>query len=160
MTCLASFAVAKTSDAMLVACTDGNPASVENVKRIIEHNNLSSTCPITAQVLDWKNESSFKEMESMWDVILCADCLFFDDGREALVDTMRRITTRNGLILIMAPRRGRTLDAFLELCHDKFDIYLNEEFDSDVTRSHQKKLLSPDYNSDHNYPLLVQLKKR
>lgn len=49
MTCLASFAVAKTSDAMLVACTDGNPASVENVKRIIEHNNLSSTCPIIAQ---------------------------------------------------------------------------------------------------------------
>ncbi|KAK4024244.1 hypothetical protein OUZ56_009629 [Daphnia magna] len=49
MTCLASFAVAKTSDAMLVACTDGKPASVENVKRIIEHNNLSSTCPITAQ---------------------------------------------------------------------------------------------------------------
>ena len=49
MTCLASFAVAKTSDAMLVACTDGNPASVENVKRIIQHNNFSSTCPITAQ---------------------------------------------------------------------------------------------------------------
>jgi hypothetical protein len=25
------------------------------------------------RVLDWKNESSFREMESMWDVILCAD---------------------------------------------------------------------------------------
>lgn len=53
MTCLASFAVAKTSDAILVACTDGNPASVENVKRIIEHNNLSSTCPITAQYVSF-----------------------------------------------------------------------------------------------------------
>nr|CAH0110208.1 unnamed protein product [Daphnia galeata] len=73
---------------------------------------------------------------------------------------MQRITTNNGLILIMAPRRGRTLDAFLELCHGKFDIYLDEEFDGDVTLSHQKKLLSPDYNSDHNYPLLVQLRKR
>ena len=96
-----------------------------------------------------------------------------------------------GLILIFAPRRGRTLDAFLELCHGKFDIYLKEEFDDDVTLSHQKvipskifelanildgnftecasnlyfffflqKLLCPDYNSDHNYPLMVQLKKR
>lgn len=43
-----------------------------------------------------------------------------------------------GLILIMAPRRGRTLDAFLELCQGKFDIYLDEEFDGDVTLSHQK----------------------
>jgi len=25
------------------------------------------------RVLDWKNESSFRDMESMWDVILCAD---------------------------------------------------------------------------------------
>jgi hypothetical protein len=38
----------------------------------------------------------------------------------------------------MAPRRGRTLDAFLELCQGKFDIYLDEEFDGDVTLSHQK----------------------
>ncbi len=42
----------------------------------------------------------------------------------------------------MAPRRGRTLDAFLELCHGKFDIYLEEEFDDDVTLSHQKVIPS------------------
>lgn len=47
-------------------------------------------------------------------------------------------STLQGLILIMAPRRGRTLDAFLELCHARFDIYLEEEFDSDVTLLHQK----------------------
>ena len=47
-----------------------------------------------------------------------------------------------GLILIFAPRRGRTLDALLELCHGKFDIYLKEEFDDDVTLSHQKVIPS------------------
>ena len=43
-----------------------------------------------------------------------------------------------GLILIMAPRRGRTLDRFLELCHGKFLIYLQEEFDRDVTLLHKE----------------------
>jgi len=110
--------------------------------------------------LDWKDKSSSINMESKWDIILCADCLFFDDGREALVETMLRITTNNGLILIMAPRRGRTLDQFLELCHDKFLVYLQEEFDREVTLLHQEKMMNPNYNADDNYPLLVQLRKR
>lgn len=25
------------------------------------------------RVLDWKNESSYRDMESMWEIILCAD---------------------------------------------------------------------------------------
>lgn len=159
MTCLASLVVAKTSEPILVTCTDGNQASIENVKRIIQHNNFNSTCPVTAQLLDWKSESAYGDMESVWDVVLCADCVFFDDGREDLVDAMQRLTTNNGLILITAPRRGRTLDAFLALCHGKFEVYLEEDFDVDVTLSHQKKLLSASYNPDHNYPLLVRLKK-
>ena len=43
----------------------------------------------------------------------------------------------------MAPRRGRTLDAFLTLCQQaaKFDVNLREEFDQDVTSSHSQVLL-------------------
>lgn len=49
MTCLASLVVAKTAEPILVTCTDGNQASIDNVKRIIQHNNFNSTCPVTAQ---------------------------------------------------------------------------------------------------------------
>jgi len=159
MTCLASLSVAQFTDASSVCCTDGNSLSVENINHIVRNNDFNN-CLVTSQVFDWKDKSLSKNMESKWDIVLCADCLFFDDGREALVETMSRITTNNGLILIMAPRRGRTLDRFLELCHGKFLIYLQEEFDRDVTLLHKEKLINPNYNADHNYPLLVQLRKR
>jgi len=158
MTCLASLTIAQFSDASSVCCTDGNLVSVENINLILQNNKFDN-CMVTSQVLDWKDKSSSVNMESKWDIILCADCLFFDDGREALVETMQRITTNNGLILIMAPRRGRTLDRFLELCHGKFLVYLQEEFDREVTLLHQEKLMNPNYNADHNYPILVQLRK-
>ena len=43
-----------------------------------------------------------------------------------------------GLVLVMAPRRGNTLELFLQLCQGKFQICLEEDYDSVVTLLHQK----------------------
>jgi len=72
MTCLASLTIAQFSDASSVCCTDGNLVSVENINLILQNNKFDN-CMVTSQVLDWKDKSSSVNMESKWDIILCAD---------------------------------------------------------------------------------------
>ncbi|XP_017798249.1 PREDICTED: calmodulin-lysine N-methyltransferase isoform X2 [Habropoda laboriosa] len=50
----------------------------------------------------------------LYDVILCADCLFFDEARSDLVETIYSWLSNDGIALVMAPRRGSTFQKFAE----------------------------------------------
>ena len=39
---------------------------------------------VTAGQLRWDDLEAVEEMAGRWDTVLCADCLFFDAGRESL----------------------------------------------------------------------------
>lgn len=160
MTCLAGLMIAKYGNPFVVHVTDGNALSVENVKRSLRLNDFN--CFTKASVLKWE-KTRYENEREMYSLILSADCLFFDESREALVDTIDYYLSPkiNAKALVMAPRRGTTLKAFItqaETRNLKCDVV--ENYDENIWRKHlELKQFSHDYNEDIHYPLLIILEK-
>ncbi|XP_063701577.1 calmodulin-lysine N-methyltransferase [Culicoides brevitarsis] len=160
MTSLAGLMIAKYGNPYLVHLTDGNALSVENVKRSLRLNDFG--CFTKASVLKWEKNRQEAERE-MYSVILCADCLFFDESREALVDTIEYYLapTKDAKALVMAPKRGQTLELFIEQAKRReLNCKIVENYCDSIWRKHlDLKNGSHDYNEDIHYPLLIILDK-
>lgn len=116
---------------------------------------------------DWdylKNEICFQEFDerSSYDVILCADCLFFDEARMDLVDTIYGSLAEDGIALIVAPRRGSTFRKFAEVAVKRgFEAREIERYDDVVWSLHEDLLENNlDYCPDLHYPVLLELTKQ
>ncbi|VDO21244.1 unnamed protein product, partial [Brugia timori] len=96
-----------------VVLTDGNEKSVENIQQIIETNKLNSH--VTCFVLHWNAAISKKQ----FDAILCADCLFFTEEHSTLLNCISRHLKPGGIAYVMAPDRGGTVRAFLDLIYEE-----------------------------------------
>lgn len=159
MTCLAGLLIAKYTRASYIHLTDGNISSVENVFRIVEENDLGNSPRVTCSVLKWSDKQcrSFDK----YDIILAADCLFFDDGRKDLVATMWRCLKQDGTALVTAPRRGNTLNEFLvEAGKAGFFCDAKVYYDEQVWLRHLKlKAESNSYDEDIHYPILIYVNK-
>ncbi|EEB15138.1 conserved hypothetical protein [Pediculus humanus corporis] len=157
MTCLAGIFLAIYGNANQIDLTDGNTTSVENVMKIIEKNNFDSN-KVKAYQLDWKNH---KDLNKSYDIVISSDCLFFNETREDLVETFWNSLKEDGLGLIMAPKRGNTLNLFLNIANKKgFKTILQTYYNDIVWNKHlQLKNLNSEYNEDLNYPLLIMLYK-
>lgn len=100
-TSLAGLMLAKYATPYAVHLTDGNEISVENVRKTVCLNELS--CYTKCSVLKWQEKGARAQAEqAKFDFILCADCLFFDEARSALVDTIWYYLAPQGSALIMA----------------------------------------------------------
>lgn len=155
MTCLAGVLLARYSRAAEVHLTDGNAISVENVKKIVERNALPRT---TVSQLDWKD---YAHVDVQYDVILSADCLFFDDTRWLLAETLWHCLAQRGVALVMAPARGGTLHAFVQCARARgFACSLHLRYCDAVWERHLTFLRScPEYEQDLHYPILLLLTK-
>ncbi|KAH8412559.1 hypothetical protein KR009_002989, partial [Drosophila setifemur] len=159
-TCLAGLMLAKYATPYAVHLTDGNEISVENVRKTVCLNELS--CYTKCSVLKWQEKSTRSPAEqAKFDYILCADCLFFDEARSALVDTIWYYLAPGGSALIMAPRRGRTLSVFMDECVARgFRVELATRYNETIWQRHlQLKADSALYDEDLHYPLLLRLRK-
>ncbi|XP_018911110.2 calmodulin-lysine N-methyltransferase [Bemisia tabaci] len=159
MTCLAGIMLAKFACPQRVLLTDGNLESVENVRAIIDANELRETTA-EAAVLKWNcNTGSWAEN---FDVVLAADCLFFEETRKDLVMTIWDCLKGGSVALITAPARGQTHLKFLDAAKSVgFVTKLHgQNYNADVHRRHtQLKSSSPLYEEDIHYPLLISLYK-
>lgn len=159
-TSLAGLMLAKYAKPYAVHLTDGNEVSVENVKKTVCLNELS--CYTKCSVLKWQEASARAQAEQgKFEFILCADCLFFDEARSALVDTIWYYLAPQGIALIMAPRRGRTLNVFRDECVARgFRVDLATRYNETIWQRHlQLKADSALYDEDLHYPLLLRLCK-
>ncbi|XP_016994326.2 calmodulin-lysine N-methyltransferase [Drosophila takahashii] len=159
-TSLAGLMLAKYATPYAVHLTDGNEISVENVRKTVCLNELS--CYTKCSVLKWQEKCSRSPAEqAKFDFILCADCLFFDEARSALVDTIWYYLAPEGSALIMAPRRGRTLSVFQDECLARgFRVELATRYNETIWQRHlQLKADSELYDEDLHYPLLLRLCK-
>ncbi|XP_030384012.1 calmodulin-lysine N-methyltransferase [Scaptodrosophila lebanonensis] len=159
-TSLAGLMLAKYAKPYAVHLTDGNEVSVENVKKTVCLNELS--CYTKCSVLKWQEVTNRSPAEqAKFEFILCADCLFFDEARSALVDTIWYYLAPHGMALIMAPRRGRTLNVFREECMARgFHVELAIRYNETIWQRHlQLKVDSALYDEDLHYPLLLRLFK-
>lgn len=111
--------------------------------------------------LRWETAASQCPREQhKYDFILCADCLFFDESRSALVDSINYFLAEGGKALVMAPKRGKSMNLFIKKCmssglHCEIFTYYNKE----VWDRHQKLRHSPLYNEDIHYPILIKLSR-
>ncbi|XP_022184815.1 calmodulin-lysine N-methyltransferase isoform X2 [Nilaparvata lugens] len=160
MTCLAGLLIAKFTHASFVRLTDGNTASVENVARIVKRNDLHDSPRVDCCTLQWGNKPLASQ--PLFDVVLAADCLFFDDARKDLVATMRAAIKADGEALVTAPRRGSTLNKFIvEAEQSGFVCTILHYYNHQVWQRHlQLSSDSPDYDEDIHYPLLIHLIKK
>ncbi|XP_015606485.1 calmodulin-lysine N-methyltransferase isoform X4 [Cephus cinctus] len=182
MSCLAGVFAAKYCSPSGVTLTDGNVTSVDNARCIIARNDMADfiKCGVVqwaraARVLrqagvngnrvqTWVTEAAdeSRRTEGLYDVILSADCLFFDDARLDLVETIYGWLADGGVALVMAPRRGTTFQKFTEAAIKRGFITKQWERYDPVVWSRHLELLNhnPEYCPDLHYPLLLELTKQ
>lgn len=69
----------------------------------------------------------------LFDVIVAADCMFFKDFHDALVDVLLRCLSPDGVVIMLQPRRGVTMQMFLEKAAAVFSIEIRENYCSEVS---------------------------
>ena len=95
-------------------------------------------------------------------MILCADCLFFDEARSDLVETIHGSLANDGFALLMAPRRGSTFQKFAEAAIKRgFIARQIDRYDGKIWSRHLELLEhSQEYSPDLHYPVLLELTKQ
>lgn len=156
MSCLAGLICAKYANCSRVLLTDGNKISVENVQVSVACNQFR--CPVSSQILRWGTPDINHCCQ--YDAILCADCLFFDDARADLIQSLCGYLTRDGVAYVMAPRRGVTLDSFRARAVEQgFRCLVRENYSPVVWSKHLELLEHDEYDDDIHYPVLLELTK-
>lgn len=158
-TCLSGLMLSKYAKPYAVHLTDGNEISVENVKKTVCLNEMA--CYTKCSVLKWEDKSSRSPSEAgKFDIILSADCLFFDEARSYLVDTIWYYLSATGEALVMAPRRGKTMSLFIEeSVKQGFMVSITQRYNETIWKRHLELMNSSLYDADLHYPVLLRLRK-
>eukprot|EP00049_Salpingoeca_infusionum_P007284 m.118281 g.118281 ORF g.118281 m.118281 type:complete len:371 (-) comp13650_c1_seq5:2248-3360(-) len=163
MASLAGLCVAALSEATEVVVTDGNEASVSCLAATVEANQaLYGATVVTARLLDWASTNHREQLVNRFDSILCADCLFFDEGRDVLLQTMDSLLKPQGVAYVIAPSRSRTWHQFhdLALDHPSFTVQVMDEFSKRVTGLTDFYSTSlPSFDPNLHAPMMMTLTK-
>ena len=158
MTCLAALILAKNVPHLdSVLLTDGNEASVDNLRSILcKNEDLKNR--VTAEVLRW-GKSPRPHLRAAFDVVLCADCLFFDEFRLPLRDCIAALLKPSGVAVVMAPKRGKTHADFVSKARETFAVVTENARYSEKIWDRRQELLMTDarFSEDIHYPVLLTL---
>uniref|UniRef100_H2YLQ9 Calmodulin-lysine N-methyltransferase n=1 Tax=Ciona savignyi TaxID=51511 RepID=H2YLQ9_CIOSA len=163
---LAGMCVAFNSWSTEVVVTDGNSKCVDTLNDVIKMNKVSKrkelSCgpQISAVELRWDLQSNFSQYHHAFDFVLCSDCLFFDEYRQSLVDTIYYLLKPEGTALIFAPRRGNTFSLFVKICKEKFNyVEQHNDYSQHIVDLHEEQgLKNKFYNPDLHFPILLEIK--
>ena len=84
---------------------------MENLKIVVNENeklNLIASKLVSVELVKWANGA--KDLEAEYDVVICADCLFFDEGRPQLLECLKKALLPGGTAIIVAPSRSGTFE--------------------------------------------------
>ena len=63
------------------------------------------------QCIKWANGAN--DLSEQYDVIISADCLFFDEGRPQLLECLKKALKPGGTAIIVAPSRSGTFEVIV-----------------------------------------------
>jgi len=121
---------------------------------------------VTAKLLHWAaavaDKSPSVEQEwGLFDVVLAADCLFFRDFHEALLQLLPRLLRPpHGSVLLLQPRRGDSLELFLHKMTQRGELQLvamDLDYCPEISEQRQKLSGMEGYNEDIHLPVLLHL---
>ncbi|XP_068205079.1 calmodulin-lysine N-methyltransferase [Palaemon carinicauda] len=159
MTCLAGLLVAASGVPSKMVLTDGNALSVTNVKVSLEKNPQLPT-EVSTRVLRWGVHDELVKQHGRFDVAVCADCLFFDEGRESLLRSLLAVLRPGGMAIVVAPARSGTFQSFASMCRPHFLVAVLEKYDDCVIEQYVgKSAMESHYNENLHLPLVMILTK-
>ena len=141
-----------------VILSDGNASVVELLKKNAAHSGNGNS----VRLLRWDVPGTYLDLVDRVDVVIGADCLFFEDYHSALVQLVKNFFAagRCRAFYIIAPSRGRSLEKWVQglrssvLCDIQvcdLDVFVKAH--SEAAKTHEG------YVSDCHYPVLVSVKK-
>ncbi len=77
------------------------------------------------KLLKWSNGA--KDLDQEYDIVICADCLFFDEGRPQLLNCLLKALKPGGSAIIVAPSRSGTFEDFVELTQSSQSFVVSAE---------------------------------
>lgn len=155
MTCLAGLMLGQTGLPTRVVLTDGNTSSVDNVRRIIDANREGlGGVQVSAEVLVW-DEAFLRSEQSVYDFVICADCLFFVDLHQYLCRVIHKLLAPGGTAILFNPARSGTLEQFVKVAERLFATKRCERYSELVWDKHCVALATDRYKSDLHYPILL-----
>ncbi|KAF0978343.1 hypothetical protein FDP41_002858 [Naegleria fowleri] len=148
-----------------IVLTDGNVSVVENLRYNIAHlvqNGDLLDDKITCSQLLWQNNAQL-EMLGTFDVILAADCLFFEEYHNDLVTLLKKSADGRQLSVVMFnPKRGKSLENFIskfQLQSPQASVFIDEKYDDNIFNTHLRyETENALYSKDNHYPLLLEIK--
>lgn len=155
MTGLAGLVVAKTCKPKSVTISDGNQQGVSNMSEILTLNTFP--CATEAKLVRW--DTIEKDMEDRYDVVICSDCLFFDEYRKPLKNCIWSILRVGGKAFIMAPKRGSSFQDFVNLCKSDFSVTVSSDYSSAISNRIWELQDDLRCKEDTDIPLLIELTK-
>ena len=162
MTGLAGVFLASFGNPSKVLLTDGNSDCVENMKAIIYQNrSLFGSTDVSSERLLWVENSDLSDLDSQFDLIISADCLFFTESHSGLLYVIETLLKDDGSAVIIAPQRKDTLKSFCSKAVSQFSVAEIKNYDSTMwTRHLLAKEQDPMYDEDIHYPVLLLLSKK
>lgn len=115
----------------------------------------------SASLLRWNSVPP--ALHSKFDVVICADCLFFDEFRADLKECFKSVLIPGGLGVITAPRRGKTFGDFKELLNSdpEFEILQDsEDYSERISAVRDRIKNDSNYDENVNYPRLLTFRKK
>ncbi|KAK7086361.1 hypothetical protein SK128_024784 [Halocaridina rubra] len=157
MTCLAGMLAAASGTPSRMVLTDGNALSVSNVQVSLERNSLPSE--VASRVLRWGAHDELLMHYGKFDIAMCADCLFFDEGRESLLCSLLAVLRPGGTAIVVAPARSGTFQMFASMCRPHFIVAILEKYDCVIEQYVRKSAMDAHYNENLHFPRLMILTK-
>ncbi|XP_065066155.1 calmodulin-lysine N-methyltransferase-like [Rhopilema esculentum] len=161
MTALAGLLLATESNAEEVHLTDGNKESAKNIADIVQENDrLFGNTRVRSRQLLWAKDQ-LSAQKNVFDFILCADCCYFLEYQQGLIETISELLSEKGEAILFAPKRGNTLDTFVNLANVSFTTQVVENYDKEIWQKYQKfKEGRSSFDPDIHYPLMVIMQKK
>lgn len=86
---------------------------------------------ISSKVLNWASYD--KEEIGLWEVMIGADCLFFQDFHSALIQLLLDLLSPDGVVMFFQPRRSGSMENFQTKASPHFLIEIIEDYSTQVS---------------------------